>query len=80
MVPVPPLRPTKAHVSLQPRAGPAWLPRLLSRALAVSLRWKEPSSWETREGSQPHWHFSEKPGCMEHSLCVRHHAKPFILH
>lgn len=45
MVPAPPFRPTKAQVSLQPRAGPAWLPRLLSRALAVSLRWKEPSSW-----------------------------------
>ena len=44
MVLAPPFRPTKAQVSLQPRAGPAWLPRLLSRALAVSLRWKEPSS------------------------------------
>lgn len=51
LVPTPPLRPTKAQVSLQPRAGPAWLPRLLSRAFAVSLRWKEPSSWRTKTDS-----------------------------
>lgn len=77
VVPAPPLRPTKAQVSLQPRAGPAWLPRLLSRALAVSLRWKEPSSWGTREGGQPDWHSSRRPGLREHQLQrLRHDTKP----
>lgn len=66
MLPAPPFRPTKAQVSLQPSAGPAWLPKLLSRALAVSLRWKEPSSWETRKGGQPDWHGPRRPGLMEH--------------
>lgn len=62
MMPAPPFRPTKAQVSLQPRAGPAWLPKLLSRALAVSLRWKEPSSWETKESGQLDQHGSKRPG------------------
>lgn len=64
MMPAPPFRPTKAQVSLQPRAGPAWLPKLLSRALAVSLRWKEPSSWETKESGQLDQHGSKRPGLM----------------
>lgn len=44
----PPFSPTNVHMSRQLREVAIWLPKLFRRLLAVSLRWKDPSSWKGR--------------------------------